>query len=155
MAHCILILPLILALGGFIFSTRVWIMFLNKLSPFKGLVVYYIIILVLFLILKKIGINIGGIEFNNTRHVIGSLLIFFSFFVLFDFTSCYQNMLLYGTCDNVPKPFLQSEDGAVYTFWNYFTSNLAQLRILTYVITPFILTLVGVALITHKVTLSA
>lgn len=154
MDYSILLIPLILASAGYFFTTKFWIMFLNKLSPAKGLLVYYCVITILFLILMKIGVNIGGIEFNSIRHVIGSLLIFFSFFILFDFTSCYQNQVLYGTCENIPNIFLQTEDGTVYNFWSHFTKNITYLRILTYMITPFVLTLIGIFLITKKVTLA-
>ena len=149
----ILLVPIILSLCGYLFTTKTWIMFINGLTPEVGLAVYYCVVFMMFIVLKEIGLNIGGIEFNSWRHVVGSILIFFSFFILFDFSSCYQNEISYGNCD-VPKNFLQTEDGVVYNFWNRYTKNIEKLRILTYVVTPFILTLVGILLINKKVELS-
>jgi hypothetical protein len=48
---------------------------------------------------------------------------------------------------DVSNVLYQSEDGAFWYLWSFLTSNFEVLRILTYVITPFILTLIGVVLV--------
>lgn len=148
------IIPLLLAFAGFFFTTDAWIKFINSLSPVEGLGVYYICILLILLLLRYIGLKIGNVEFISFRQIIGSLLIFFSFFILFDFASCYQNELVYHNCTTMPINFIQTEDGVVYNFWKKFTPNIQLLRILTYIVTPFVLTLIGIFLIQKKVTLS-
>lgn len=150
----ILLLPLILAIGGYIFTTKIWISFLQKLDPLTGLLVYYSVIILLIIVLQNFGLVISNIKFEKLRHLIGSLLIYFSFFLLFDFASCYQNEVIYGTCTNFPHMFIQTEDGATYSIWKIFTNDIQTLRILTYVVTPFILTTIGIILIEGKIELS-
>lgn len=149
----ILLIPTILAMGGLIISTRFWITFVNKIPSYYALLIRYAIILVLLLIFRKIGIKIGNIEFDTIGHIIGSILIIFSFFIIFDLSSCYHNELLNGECTSVPELYLASEDGIVYNFWKNYTRNINHLRILTYMITPFLLTLIGIFLIPKKISL--
>lgn len=149
----IIIIPLLLGGAGYLFSTHTWLKFINTLSPIAGLAIYYLVVMVILIILMYVGIRVGNISFTTYRQIIGSTLIIFSFFILFDFSSCYQNEIIHGNC-NIPINFIQMEDGVVYNFWNKFTPNISKLRILTYVVTPFILTFLGIYLITDRVELS-
>jgi hypothetical protein len=150
----IIALPIFLALFGYIFTTHKWVLFTNSLTPAEGLLVYYSVVFAILFILQYFGLIIADIEFNSTRHLIGSVLIWFSFFILFDFSSCWTNYVNKGDCKSVPKVFLQTEDGATYSFWNQFVEDPEKIRLLTYVFTPFILTLIAMFLIEKKVALS-
>jgi len=146
-------LPIVFALLGLVFSTRTWIKALDKLPPYSGLVVYYIIITITILLLQYFGLVIGGTEYKDWRHTIGSLLVIFSFFIIFDWESCYINIVTKGHCDEskVSNVYFDSEDGAVYDLYNRMFPNKVELnRTLTYVITPFILSLLGVILLSDK-----
>ena len=149
-----LMLPIILGLIGFIFSTRKWILFADKLNPFVGLMIYYIIITLIILIMQKMGLVIAGIEFNSVKHTFASILIVFSFFIVVDWESCYINTVVSGSCKNMSNIYLQSEDGAIYWIWSHFFTDINVLRIMTYVITPMVLSFIGTLLITDKITLS-
>lgn len=146
-------LAFIFAIMGFIFTTRTWLKTLDKLNPIYGLIIYYIIITSFVILLEYFGLVISGIKYSTSWQTIGTILIIFSFFIVVSWESCYVNTITKGNCDDVSNVYLQSEDGAVYYFWSYFTDNLSARRILTYVVTPFILTIIGQSLITQKVTL--
>lgn len=147
-------LPLVFAILGFLFSTRTWIMFLDGLSPLNGLLIYYFILTTTIICLEYMGLIIAGIKFDSMRHTIGSIMIIFSFFIVVTWTSCYINMVTKGQCDKISNIYLQSEDGTVYYLWSFLFSNIEVLRILTYVVTPFVLSFIGQQLITQKVTIS-
>jgi hypothetical protein len=153
MYHHILLIPTVLATSGFIVSTNSWITFVNNLSSCHAIILRYFVIIMLLLILRKMGVTIREIEFDTIGHVIGSVLIIFSFFIIFNFSSCYYNELLNGECYSVPELYLASEDGIVYNFWKRYTKNTNNLRILTYMVTPFLLTLIGIFLIQKKISL--
>ena len=151
-----LLLAIIFAILGFIFTMRTWILWLDKLNPLQGLVIYYIIVTITIVILQKIGLIVGGIEFQEWNHTIGILLLYFSWHIIFNDTSCYINMVTKGQCDQkkISTVFLNSEDGSTYYLWSKITTNIEYLRLLTYVITPFILTFIGVLLIQKDISLS-
>lgn len=141
-----LLLPLIFAFLGFIFSTRKFLKTYDKLPPYAGLILYYIILTATLLALQYFGLIIGGIKFNSWKHTIGSMLIIFSFFIIFDWESCYVNIVTKGKCnsDEISNIYMASEDGAVYDLWSKVIKDINTCRIMTYVITPFVLSVIGI-----------
>lgn len=146
-------LPLAFGVLGFLFSSRKWIFFMNSLNPLVGMIVYYIILIFTIGLLEYFGLIIAGIKFESINQTIGTVLIIFSFFILVNWESCYINMITQGNC-NLSNVYLQSEDGAVYYLWSKLTNNINLLRILTFVITPVLLTFIGQNMITGKITIA-
>jgi len=147
-------LPIVFAILGFLFSARPWILFLDGLSPLNGLLIYYFILTITIILLEYFGLIIAGIKFDSLRHTIGSMLIIFAFFIVVTWTSCYINMVTKGQCSQISNIYLQSEDGTVYYLWSFLFKDIDTLRLLTYVITPFVLSFIGQLLITRKVSIS-
>lgn len=141
--------PLFLGVIGWVFSSKTWLMFLNNLDPPVGLAVYYLIIFVTLLFLQHIGLVIADLPFNSLNHAIGTILIIFSFFVVFDWTSYYVTQVTQGEHAAPPsRVYLQSEDGAVYYVWNTLAGlPIQQARFMTYVVTPITLSILGLILI--------
>lgn len=144
------LLPLILALLGFIFSTRRWIKAYDRLPPYGGLIVYYAILTITLVILERLGLIIGGLELSGFSHTLGTILIIFSFFIIFDWESCYINIVTKGKCEekDISNVYFASEDGAVYDLWSkVFKDNHEVNRVFTYVLTPLILSFIGLSLL--------
>lgn len=151
--HNRFLLPFIFAIIGFLFTTKTWIKTLDNLSPYEGLAVYYMLLTIVLVALQYAGLVIGNVVFDNWRHTFGSLLVIFSFFIVVDWESCYMNVVTKGHCDekNVSTIYFASEDGAVYDLWNKaFPNKHETSRILTYVVTPFVLCTIGLLFITSK-----
>lgn len=150
-----LLLPLIFALLGFLFTTRRWILFMDSLNPFYGLITYYTIITITVLLLEYYGLVISDIKYDSFYQTIGTLMIIFSFFILVNWASCYINTVTKGKCDkkDMSNVYLQSEDGATYYLWSRLTDNANLCRILTYCVTPFALTFIGQNMIIGKIML--
>lgn len=142
-----LTLPVLFAIMGFVFSTRTFIKGYNKLSPYVGLAVYYVILFLAVSGLQMLGLVVAGQPFTDLRHSIGTLLVVFAFFITIDWESCWINQVTKGNCSGVSQVYFMSEDGAVYDLWSKVVKSPEKLRILTYVVTPFILCLVGVFLL--------
>lgn len=141
--------PLILGLLGFVFSSRRWILFLNNQSPFIGLFIYYTIILFTILFLQNIGLVVADVKFDSIQHALGTLLILFSFFIIFDWESLYISQVT--NHDEPSNVYLQSEDGVTYYFfYNILGLSIEHARIMTFVISPIILTTIGLFLIRGK-----
>ena len=134
------------AFFGWMFSSRPFIAFLDKLTPVQGLVVYYAMMGVCIVFLQSFGMRIGNVHFNTPLHTLGSLMILFSFFLILNWESEYIYFMT-GT-DAHSNITVQSEDGAVFYIWRKLTHNNLELsRWLTFVLTPFVLVTIGVWLI--------
>jgi hypothetical protein len=101
--------------------------------------------------LSRHGLVIYKFKIDDPVKVLGMLLITFAFFITVNWESCYINQVQYGTCSDVSPVYFGSEDGATYYFWNnqVGVQDVEQLRLLTYVLTPFLLVLSGAALLEH------
>jgi len=155
-----IILATVFAMLGFILSAREYILFLSTLNPVYGLGIFYGVVFIAIFILSKVGLVVGGMKLGSLKQTLGSVLIIFAFFILFAASSAYinlvstgqmiNNIFQYGTTDNVSIIYLQTEDGAVWWAWSFITNNIDILRILTYSVTPFMLTLLGGLLVSRK-----
>jgi len=143
------------AVLGFAFSMREWILFLDSLSPLQGLIVYYIILYVSLYVLSRLDLVVFGFKIKDPLQTLGLLLITFAFFVTVDWESPYIQYVTGRSVENVSPVYFQSEDGAVWFLWQSVLPWLGveQLRVLTYVVTPFILALIGGLLVSGKVRL--
>lgn len=147
-------LSICLAVLGFLLTTRKFLTWYNNRNPLTGLLIYYTILITAILILQHFGLIIAGIQFNTWRHLLGTILIMFSFFIVVSWESCYINQVTRGNCNNVSTIYLASEDGAVYYLWSKLfplAKDHERNRILTYIVTPFVLSLIGSFLITEKI----
>lgn len=144
-----LTLPVILGLLGLVFSSKSFIRRYARLSKGQGLILYYLIIFVVILGLQRLGLVIGDQKHESIAHALGTVLVIFSFFIIFDWESCYINQTLLGHCDpdKVSSVYMASEDGVVYQFWSSRVATVEQARLLTFVVTPMILSLIGIALL--------
>ena len=141
-----LALVLVITFMGFAFSLRQFVLFLDSLNPFTGLIIYYIILYFSLYALSKLGLVIWKIRIKSPLQVLGALLITMAFFITVDWESPWIQYVTNRTGD-VSNVLYQAEDGAFWYLWSFLTNNFEVLRILTYVITPCILTLVGVILV--------
>lgn len=140
------LLVVTIAVLGFVFSTRQWILFLDSLTPATGLVIYYAIIFTCLYLLSRAGLIIYKFRIKSVVQVLGCVLITFAFFIITDWESMYIAIVT-GKSTDISNVYLQAEDGAVWYLWSQLTSNVEFLRLLTYVFTPALLTFIGVLLV--------
>jgi hypothetical protein len=100
-----------------------------------------------------------GFKIKEPLQTFGLLLITFAFFICVDWESPYVQLATRGsieTVGNITPVLFQSEDGATWFLWKqaFPWLDIETLRVLTYVLTPFILTLIGCLLVSEKVKLS-
>jgi len=143
---------LAIALGfmGYIFSTSQFLLFLNALNPIQGFIVYYIILYGVLYALAKSGLVIYKFHIQNPVQVFGVLLITFSFFVVVDWSSPYVQYITTGSLSGASNVFTNNaEDSLAWYFWTTMAgvTDLATARLLTFVLTPFVLTLLGATLV--------
>jgi hypothetical protein len=148
-------LAIVMAIMGFVFTTRPWILWLNTLTPFTGFVVYYIILYGAIYILSKLGLTVFGIKIEDKLESLGLLLITFAFFILVNWESAYIQYITNGSLAGQSVIYLQSEDGAVFWLWQQLLPSIGveAWHYLTYVLTPFALALLGGLLISGKIRL--
>lgn len=141
---------------GFIFSTRYWIKTIDKLSPSQGLLIYYMIMYIAIYILAYFGLVIGHSKITNYTHTFGVIMILFAYFIIFNWESEYVNIISKGSFDKnkISKVYLQSEDGATFDIFYNLTRDVELSRVLTFIITPIILTFIGSLLIQERIKLT-
>ena len=134
---------------GFLASMKSVIVGLNKLNPIAGFFVYYFIWFGIVFALSLTGFMIFGHKIKNPFQIIGTLLIVFSVNVILNFTSGYTVLVASGSMANNLQILLASEDGLLWhLFYNVLgITNIFVSRILTYVISPMILSVIGVFLV--------
>lgn len=151
-----LYLAVAFAIIGFVLSLREVINGLDTLNPLIGLVIYYFILYVSLYILSHMGLTIFGLKIENTIQVLGLGLITFAFFILVNWESEYVYLVANGTVDHLPQLYFASEDGAVWYLW-YHVAGIKDIeiaRLLTFVLTPFLLALGGGFLLEQRPTIS-
>jgi hypothetical protein len=148
-------LAAIIALMGFAFTSRPFLLWLNDLTPLEGLVVYYALLYTVAFILSKLGLVVFGEKVENPLQVFGVILVTFAFFIVVDWESAYISYAVNGP-SNVPNIYLQAEDGAIFWIWQQIlpTATMQTLRLLTYVLTPFLLAVTGLILISEEIELN-
>jgi hypothetical protein len=150
-------LAVAIAVLGFAFSAREWLLFLDSLDPFKGLIVYYVILYVCLYILSRLDLVVFGFKIKDAMQTLGLLMITFAFFICVDWESPYVQFATGRNVEGISPVLFQSEDGAVWFLWQSALPWLSvdALRLLTYVVTPLLLALVGGLLVSGKVQLHA
>lgn len=129
---------------GFIVSMKLVIVSLNLLTPIEGLAFYYTVIFIVITVLGYLGLTIHNLKIKKPIQSLGIIMIVFSFFILFDFTSGLVAYYTTGSVHGVPNIYMGSEDGATFSlFYNYVSQNIQVDRILTFIVTPFALTFIG------------
>ena len=138
-------LAIVFSVMGFVISSREVIMFMNGLNPIAGLVLFYGILYGSLYILSYAGLIIYKFKIDNPIKILGLLLITFAFFIIVNWESAYIQFVTMGNMGGASPMFLQSEDGAVWYFWYDImnVNNIEIARLLTYVLTPFLLVLIG------------
>jgi len=148
------LLATIFALMGLIFSHKFFLIWLNTLNPIAGLLFYYLVLFLTITLLSHFGLVISGIKIKKPLQFFGTLLIIFSFFIIVNWESPFINYQVYGSLPDssqFSQILFQSEDGATFYFWSTIIGVSTDLAgILTYVITPFILTLIGAFFVIEK-----
>ena len=144
-----------LALMGFAFSTRTWLLWENTLNPIQGLIVYYIILYGSLFALSRLGLTVFGIKIDKPLQTFGLLCITFGFFCVVDMSSAWTTIATGGNTATVSPIYWQCEDGAVYYIWNLILpwASAEILRLLTYVFTPAVLALIGSYFVSGKIKL--
>jgi len=140
-----------------VLTSRPWLLWMNGLNPLAGLIVYYVILYGSLYTLGKLGLVIFNIKIDDSQQTLGLLLITFSFFIAVDMTSAYVQYVTTGTLTGMSNLFLQDEDGAVFWIWQQLMpwAGMTVWYLLTYGLTPFVLTLLGGCLVTEKIHLDA
>lgn len=145
-----LFLALAIAAIGFVYSSANIIIELNKLDPIKGLLASYIVIYSIFYLLSRYDLVIWKFHLKNPKNALGATLITMAFVIATSIGAPNAAYVLGGEVGKVGNLALQSPDGVFWYLWSFLLpDNPAILRILTYVLTPFVMTLVGSKLLTR------
>jgi hypothetical protein len=149
-------LAIAMAIMGYVLSAREWILWLDKLSPGEGLIVYYTILYGCLYVLSRLGLVVFGFRIKDPIQTFGLLMVTFAFFITVNWESPWVEVVTRGHYVDISPIHYQAEDGATWWFWQKMlpAADPETLRLLTFVATPFILCLIGGLLISRKPKLS-
>lgn len=145
-------IAILVAIMGFVLSSKAFLIFVNPLSPIMGLLVFYSITFLSYFIVSKMGFSVLNIPIHNLTQVLGLVILTFAFFIPQVLGSPYIQYQTKGNMDGASNIFYQSEDGVIWDIWynKVGIKDMEIARILTYVVTPFVMTILGCYLITGK-----
>ena len=143
-----ILLALVVGLMGFFLTIRQFILFMNNMNPLVGFAIYEVILFLILYVLGRGGLVIFKTQIKSLTQTVGLYLITFAMFITIDWTSGYIQYVCTGSFAGVSSVYMQSEDGVTWYLWSLIiptTSALAveAVHILTYVVTPICLCLLG------------
>jgi hypothetical protein len=135
-------LAAVIALLGFVFTSRPWLQWLHTLGPETGLFIKHVTILLSIFVLSRVD---PRIKFVHHGQAVGVLLLYISFVMIFNYQSDWIQDI---KAENVGD---QTIDGAIYNRSKEILKlNPEMSRLVTFVVIPFILVLVGSKLVNSK-----
>jgi hypothetical protein len=130
------------AVLGFVFTSKQWLQWLNKYNPETGLIIKHTIILLSIYILAW---SDPYIKFVHHHQAIGVLLLYVTFVMIFNYQSEWIKDV------KAEKVEEQTFDGVVYHRSKQIPNIEPQMaRIVSFVIIPFILVIIGSQLVHRK-----
>jgi hypothetical protein len=127
------------AILGFVFTSKQWLHFLNKYNPEMGLIIKHSVILLSIYILAW---SDPYIKFVHHHQALGVLLLYMTFVLIFNYQSEWIEDV---KAENVEE---QTFDGVVYHRSKQIPNIEPQMaRIVSFVIIPFILVIIGSKLV--------
>ena len=140
----------VMTLLAIIFTNKWWLLFLNQVNPVVGFLIYYVIVYAALILMSMLGLIVFGVKIKKPLQIIGSSLVLFAFFLIFNWSSAYVGLV---HADNVY--FNNSEDGALFFIFSLLihpTSdlNLWILWFITFPLSVFLISLLAVLLIHNK-----
>lgn len=121
---------------GFLFTSRPWLNWLNTLTPELGLLIKSILVFGIIAALQGID---GLIKLSNSQ-TLGVVLVYTAFVMIFNYQSKWIEE------SDSPNVELQTADGVVYhRTRNLFNLEPEMARLVTFVVVPVIMVLIGTA----------
>jgi hypothetical protein len=128
-------LALTIAAVGFVFTSKPWLQWLHTFSPEVGLLIKNMVIFFVILLLDRVD---ETLRIEQHTQALGVLLVYLSFVIIFNYQS---DWIEDSKSDNVGD---QTIDGAVYhRARTTFGLSPETARLVTFVVIPFILMLLG------------
>src|SRR5437588_9512502 len=92
-----IILAFVFAGLGFLASEKSVLLFLGGLNPVQGFAFYYVILFTATFIMSKLGLTVFDVEIKRFGQVLGTVMIFFAFFLIVNWTNPYVQYVTTGT----------------------------------------------------------
>ena len=142
------LLAIIVGLMGFFLTLRSFLLFLNAMNPLVGFTIYQVIMFTILLALSRGDLVIFSVRIKSLTQTIGLWLITFALFITFSWCSSYVQYVCTGSFQGAANIFYNSQDGVTWWLWSLLIRPVSAFAIqvdyiLTYVITPFALCLLG------------
>jgi hypothetical protein len=146
-------LAVLIGIAGYLFSSRTWLFFMNGLNPIEGTIVYYVIVYAGLYGLAKLGLSLFGFKISTLAQTFGLLMLNFAFHVTTNWADPWVQYVTTGSLVGMSNVLVNnSEDGlvwyVVYTLGGI--TNLLWTRLLTFVVVPFLISIVALYLIKGK-----
>jgi len=139
----------VMTILAILFTNKYWLLLLAKFNPAVGFLIYYIVVYASLVLMSYGGLIVFGVKIKNPIQILGSGMILFAFFMIFNWSSEYVKLV---GADRAL--WNNSEDGLIFYLWSLLihptSGNLWLLWFLAFPLTIFIITLIGVWLVHRK-----
>ena len=139
----------IMTILAILFTNKFWLLLIAKFNPLIGFLIYYFVVYIALTLMSFAGLIVFGVKIKNPLQIIGSGLIVFAFFLIFDWSSQYVTLV---GADRAL--WNNSEDSVSFYLWSLIIHPDTATKLwivwgLAFPLTVFIITLIGVWLV-HK-----
>jgi hypothetical protein len=142
-----------IAVMGFAFSGRAFLLYLNGLNSYQGFIIYYAIMYGSLYALSKLELIIFKPTISDIQGSAGMAMLLFSFFATINWENPYVQYVATGSFEGATGIFYQAEDGVCWLLATQVLGivDIQMARIVAFSVIPFIVALVGLALIGGRV----
>lgn len=145
----------IMTILAIIFTNKFWLLLLAKFNPVVGFLIYYAVVYVALILMSYAGLIVFGVKIKNPLQILGSGLIIFAFFLIFDWSSQYA--ILVGADKAL---WNNSEDSVSFYLWSLLIHPTTSTKLwlvwgLAFPVTVFVISIIGVLLVHRKPRLQA
>jgi hypothetical protein len=138
---------------GYVFNSRIWILFLNGLTAFQGFLVYYAILYGGLFTLSRLKLIVFAPKVGSIQGTIGMVLMWFGFQATIGWTNAYIQYVTTGSFGGASIVYYQCEDGILWDLVSRTLGlgNIELDRMVALAVLPALIALVGLSLIHGKV----
>lgn len=142
------------------FNNKPFLVLLNQVNPILGFLIYYVIVYASLALMSYLGLVVFGVKVKHPVQVLGTGLVLFAFFLIFNWTNPFVQYATTGHFEGVSNVFVNnSEDGLMWWFYCLLihpdsTFKIYLVWFLTFPVTVFLATLIAMFLIHRKPSIS-
>ena len=148
-----IMLAAVIAVMGAVLNSQQWLMYLVRLTPIQGILVYYALVWGSLYALQRMGLSVLGFKISRSTQTFGLLLLNFTFHIVTNWANPFVQWATTGSLSGESNVFVNNSEDSVVWYCVYTLAGITNIQyawFLTFVVIPFFITIVALYLIRGK-----